>query len=245
MTHAHPKRCLVMIDLQNDFLAPTGPFRIHDDSSSFIGKLQDIATAFHISGYPIFWIRSEYDISTPAAERRIWDPTNRLTGTHTGQTPCCVRGTVGADFPADVQAVIDETNTDGGEGVIVTKTWYSAFKETSFLDELKRREITELFVGGGLTNVCVNATVNDALALGFDVTLLEDCLGWRKRGSHDRALRAMSKLGAHRSLFEDICTDGPLYPAFDYVATRKLPELFYVNGSIPSWRVMMVLHEKA
>ncbi|KAG6817151.1 hypothetical protein H0H87_012112 [Tephrocybe sp. NHM501043] len=247
MTHADPKRCLVMIDLQNDFLAPEGRFRIHKDSLPCTGKLQDMATAFRISAYPIFWIRSEYNINTAAdtpnsAERRIRDPTNYLAGTHTGTTPCCVRGTFGADFPSDVRAVIDQTETHGGESIILTKTWYSAFKDTSFLDELRRRGITELFVGGGLTNVCVNATVNDALALGFQVTLLEDCLGWRKRTSHDRALQAMTKLGAQISSSEDILPNGPHNPTFD--STERKPKLFYVNGSIPSWRAMMALHEK-
>ncbi|KAG6909969.1 hypothetical protein DXG01_014238 [Tephrocybe rancida] len=245
---ATPKRCLVMIDLQNDFIAPEGRFRIHGDSLPFLENLHDISTAFHVSGYPVFWIRSEY--ATPnqdtsnSTERRIWDPTKFLAGTHTGPTPCCVKGSVGADFPLDVRALVDKSSSGQGGSIILTKTWYSAFKETSFLNDLKSRGITELFVGGIQTNVCVNATVNDALAFGFGVTLLEDCLGWRKRASHDRALRAMTKLGARLSSSEVICPTGPLSPTFDSTTWKKLPELLYVNGSIPSWRVMMALHDK-
>ncbi|KAG6830654.1 hypothetical protein H0H92_015551 [Tricholoma furcatifolium] len=235
---SHPRRCLVLIDLQNEFIGAGGHFPIHNDSRRFLQGLPSLATAFHVSGYPIFWIRSEYAKPKKDAKlvkREHLDSTAYLAGTHTGQIACCVKGTLGADFPPDVQLLIDKSDP---ENIILTKTWYSAFKESSFFDELKRRDITELFVGGLLTNVCVNATVNDALSLGFRVTLLEDCLGWRKRASHDRALRAMANLGAN------ISANGPQNPVFDCILRNKLPELFYVNGSIPSWRVMMALHEK-
>lgn len=46
----------------------------------------------------------------------------------------------------------------------------------------------------------------------FNVTLLEDCLGSRKQGSHDRALRAMDKLAAGLSSAEEICVDVPHRP---------------------------------
>ncbi|KAG6861358.1 hypothetical protein C0995_001091 [Termitomyces sp. Mi166 len=89
-----------------------------------------------------------------------------------------------------------------------------------------------------------SATVNDALALCSNVAILEDCHGWGKQSSHDRALRALQKLGACLSLAEEICSNGPHSPTFDSTARNQPPELFYVNGSIPSWRVMMALDEK-
>ncbi|KAG6835648.1 hypothetical protein H0H93_016144 [Arthromyces matolae] len=249
MACPHPKRSLLLIDLQNDFIVPDAPFRIHTDSLPFLNRLQDVVTAFRVSNYPIFWIRSNYPVTTDYVEsplRNNHDPINFLAGTHKSKTPSCVKGTSGAEFPSNVQALIDDPSFgELSQNVVVTKTWYSAFKETPLHDELRQRGITELFVAGILSNVCVNATVNDALVLDFRVSLLEDCLGWRKRGSHDRALRAMSKLGAQILSIEDICgTAGPRSPTFDFTTRRKLPELYYVNGSIPSWRVMMALYEK-
>jgi len=209
--------------------------------------------AFRVSGYPTFWIRSEYrtadtGIIDPAdfeVAQRAWDPTNFLAGTHTGQTPCCEKGSTGAEFPPDVRALIDGSVLPGdGENIIVTKTWYSAFKETALLAELQQREITDIFVCCLMTNVCVNATVIDARVHGFEVALVEDCLGWRKRASHDCTLRAMVKLGACLSSTEEICPNGVDYPTFDFNTGNQLPELYYVNSSITSWRVLMALHEK-
>ncbi|KAG5653379.1 hypothetical protein H0H81_000766 [Sphagnurus paluster] len=247
MSNPQPTRCLVIIDLQNEFLSPEGRFPIHSDSLPLLEKLPDLINAFHSFKYPVIWVRSEYSIatshsnSTSSSSTNIpWDPTNFLTSTHSGKTPCCEKGTPGADFHPKVRTLID---TGDGENIVLTKTWYSAFKDTVLLAELQQRNITDIFICGLLTNVCVHATVTDARALGLEVILLEDCLGWRKRASHDRALRAMSKLGARISSTMEILPNGAqLPPVFDL--PTGLPELYYVNGSIPSWRVMMALYEK-
>lgn len=226
------KRCLVLIDLQNEFLSMSGNFPINKQSRVFLDKLPALTALFRASGQPIFWIRSEYTFDDVEKYRQ----TNLRTGTHSSKVPCCTKGSAGAGFPDDVASLVACSESDPADSVVITKTWFSAFKDTSLLEKLREREVTELYVGGLLTNVCVRATVLDARDLGFDVVLVEDCLGWRKHTSHVRALEEMLTYGAHIVSSNDLDTRRGK-PA-------DLPRLYYVNGSIPSWRVMMALYEK-
>jgi nicotinamidase-related amidase len=235
---APQKRCLLLIDLQNEFLSQDGNFPINKESRGFLDKLPELSAAFRASKRPIFWIRSEYGTTHLSGEvKKSNDNMRTWNGTHSGNTPCCEKGSIGAEFLDEVASLIAESESDlATDNVVVTKTWYSAFKDTSLFTELRDREITDLYIGGLLTNACVSATVLDARDLGFEVTLVEDCLGWRNRLSHDRALEQMLKHGAQIVSSNNLDTKRG--------SVIRFPQLFYVNGSVPSWRVMMALYEK-
>ncbi|KAJ7841319.1 Isochorismatase-like protein [Mycena olivaceomarginata] len=179
-----PKRCLLLVDLQNEFLSPTGNFPIAETWQ--LALLENVSKAvrdFRASGDAVCWVRS--------------DPTASVLHFRTTITA--------------LQAAQD---------LVLTKTWYSAFTDTALRDELTARGITNVYMRGLLTNVCVRATAEGAHALGFPVTVLEDCSGFRKYRSHKQALSQMQEQGIRE------------------------PALYYVNGSIPSWRVLMALYEK-
>lgn len=112
-----------------------------------------------------------------------------LKRTHTGKTRCCEPHSVGAAFPDFVAALIEP------QDVGITKKWYSAFTDTALQDELSTRGITHLYTAGLRTSVCVRATAEEAMALGFAGTVLEDCVGWRKYRSHQQVLRGMRERG--------------------------------------------------
>jgi nicotinamidase-related amidase len=218
----NPKRCLLLVDLQNEFLSPTGNFPI--DAVCQQALLENVSKAvqdFHASGNPVFWVRSEYTTgNTPRTDLDF------LRGTHTGKTPCCAPNSVGAAFPEAVAAL------RGTQDIVITKTRYSAFTDTALHGELTARGITHVYMGGLLTNVCVRATAEEAHTLGFTVTVLEDCLGWRKYKSHKQALRNMRQRGIQVAMRHEV------------FGMPQEPVLYYVNGSIPSWRVLMALYEK-
>ena len=73
----------------------------------------------------------------------------------------------------------------------MTKTWYSAFKDTNLLQMLRGRIVTQLVIVGLLTNVDVLATAADAVRHGLGVWVVEDCLGYRSEAAHDLALSDM------------------------------------------------------
>ncbi|KAF2767344.1 Isochorismatase hydrolase [Teratosphaeria nubilosa] len=100
--------------------------------------------------------------------------------------PCCIRGSWGAEYPESVKPLIDKS-----KDMQVTKTYYSVFGSTSLLLSLRSRLITELFVCGCNTNLSVFATAMDAARYGIKITLVEDCLGYRKKERHDEAIRQL------------------------------------------------------
>ncbi|RMY99648.1 hypothetical protein D0860_08237 [Hortaea werneckii] len=129
------------------------------------------------------------DSSVPAKKAKAVDsieddPELFLTRT-ASREPCCVKGSWGAEYPDDIKALMDEKD------VKVTKTYYSGFGSTSLLLTLRSKLITELFVCGCNTNLSVFATAMDAARYGIQITLIEDCLGYRRRERHDEAIRQL------------------------------------------------------
>ncbi|KAF7330287.1 hypothetical protein MVEN_02466600 [Mycena venus] len=217
----NPKRCLLLIDLQNEFLSPAGNFPI--DGTIQLALNESVSKAvrdFRATTDAVLWVRSEYTTGTTLPRDLDY-----LRGTHTGKTPCCEPNSVGAAFPDSIAAL------QVSQDLVLTKTWYSAFTDTALQDELNAQGITSVYIGGLLTNVCVRATAEEAHALGF--TVLEDCLGFRKYRSHHQALRQIREGGIQVAMRHE-ALGVPL----------QEPVLYYVNGSIPSWRVLMALYEK-
>lgn len=69
---------------------------------------------------------------------------------------------------------------------VVDKPANSAFSRPGFASALRRRGISTLVVTGGETDVCVLATVMQAIDLGFRVVLPTDALCSTSDGAHDK-----------------------------------------------------------
>ena len=74
----------------------------------------------------------------------------------------------------------------------ITKHFYSAFDQTSLLMSLRMNLCTEVYLCGCFTNTSVYATAADAVQHGLQVTVVEDCLGYRNEDKHDEAMRQMA-----------------------------------------------------
>ncbi|KAL8948316.1 MAG: hypothetical protein Q9222_005486 [Ikaeria aurantiellina] len=100
-----------------------------------------------------------------------------------------VGGTHGAELADDILSVVDDKND-----MIMTKHYYSAFDQTSLLMTLRMKLVTEVYLCGCLTNVGVYATAADAVQHGMNVTVIEDCLGYRSEDKHEEAMRQMADI---------------------------------------------------
>lgn len=100
-----------------------------------------------------------------------------------------IDGTKGAEICDELVDVVDE-DLD----LIVTKHHYSAFDHTSLLTALRTKLVTEVYLCGILTNVGVYSTAADAVQHGLQVTVVEDCLGYRSEDKHEEALRQMADI---------------------------------------------------
>ena len=98
-----------------------------------------------------------------------------------------VAGTTGVEVPEDLKELVDDE-----KDMIVIKKYYSAFDQTSLLMSLRMRLVTQIYICGCLTNIAVYATAADAVQHGFDVNIVEDCLGYRSEDKHEEAMRQMA-----------------------------------------------------
>ncbi|OAT09370.1 hypothetical protein BDBG_05163 [Blastomyces gilchristii SLH14081] len=178
------------------------------------------------------------------ATRSAHENSHFLTGTHAGKTPCCPPGSEAAQFYPAITPLID-TDRD----LILTKTWFSAFKETGLAEILRSRAINEVYFAGLLSNVCVLASVTDSIRLGathWKTHVVVDCLGYLREKSHVAALAKLSAITFTLTTPNEPDAAAPAVPAPLITSTHfhPHPTFYYVNGSIPSWRVQIALHHK-
>ena len=80
---------------------------------------------------------------------------------------------------------------DTKKDLVFQKTHYSAFKDGRLVQTLRSKFVTEIYICGTLTNISVFATAMDAARHGIDITIVDDCLGYRSKARHDEALRRL------------------------------------------------------
>src|SRR5215831_1196135 len=73
--------------------------------------------------------------------------------------------------------------------IVIDKTRYSAFAEPTLLAHLREPEAGALIVSGSETDVCVLATVLDAVDLGYRVILVRDAVCSSSDEGHDMLMR--------------------------------------------------------
>ena len=100
-----------------------------------------------------------------------------------------VGGTHGAETLDELKPIVDEESDR-----LIVKQHYSAFDQTSLLMALRMSLVTQLYICGSLTNVGVYSTAADAVQHGFEVILVEDCLGYRSEEKHEEAMRQMADI---------------------------------------------------
>jgi len=193
-------RALVLVDIQNDFL-PGGALAV-PDGDAVIAVARRLMDDFDV-------VVATQDLHPPDhgsfAVNRGADPftMGELGGLPQVLWPAhCVRDTPGAAFADGLPA--DRIDAVFPKGTDPAVDSYSGFfdndhrRATGLAAWLRGRGIARLTVVGLATDYCVRATVLDALALGFEVTVVVD--GCRAVDMHpgdgDAALAEMREAGA-------------------------------------------------
>lgn len=230
------RKALLLLDFQNDFVRPSGALHV-PNTADFLDSIPPIVTAFRAAG-DVVWVRSvfeerrplvDYDqelvvvggpnkqradanSDDPGAEEVIAEAAAAAEAAAeadeeaflTTDTPQCGQPqTPGTQFPAPLLTAID-VNTD----TLLDKSDYSALRSQSLILSFRSRLVTQVYICGSLSNISVYATVLDAVSLGFSVTLIEDCLGFRDFGRHEEAMRRMADIfGANGITTEELCEE--------------------------------------
>jgi acyl-CoA reductase-like NAD-dependent aldehyde dehydrogenase len=150
------RKALLLIDLQHDFLNRPGLLPAFSDLTGPIKKVLTHARASDIS---VAHVRTEVQASG----------TDRMPHWQKNDVWECVSGSVGAQAPEDFEALEGEP--------IFHKQFFSGFGNPGLDDWLRSKNIEELWIAGVYTHGCVRATVMDAYEKGYQVTVIEDCIG--------------------------------------------------------------------
>ncbi|WP_286177353.1 bifunctional nicotinamidase/pyrazinamidase [Stieleria mannarensis] len=208
-TSTTANRALLLIDLQNDFvdggaLAVPGGLEVVDVANALMPKFDCVVATqdWHPADHQSF--------ASQHAAMAVGD-CFQLGGLPQIAWPDhCIQQTHGAEFVASLNRdQIDQVVRKGTNKQIDS---YSAFydnghlQSTGLADEFRRRGVEHLFAMGLATDYCVRATVLDALAEGFRVTLVVDgCRGVElETGDVQRSLEEMQAAGAVLVYSDDV-----------------------------------------
>jgi nicotinamidase-related amidase len=85
---------------------------------------------------------------------------------------------------------------------IIEKSSFSSCGSLTFQAQLETARVKQVLVAGIEAHICVNQTVHDLLASGFQVHLLTECITSRKQDDKKVALEKMQSSGAIPSSLE-------------------------------------------
>lgn len=173
------RAALVVVDMQNVFLAPEEVFG-NPNALAIIPTVNRLAAAMRAAGGTVIWTRQtvshaaplampawQYDLSVPHVRRAV---ETMLAGTHSHA------------LHPDMKVAPDD--------LVLDKYRYSAFlcPGGALRAALEARGIDMLVIAGTLTNVCCESTARDGNMLGYRVIVASDATAAVTDAEHNAAL---------------------------------------------------------
>lgn len=93
------------------------------------------------------------------------------------------------DIDPGMQDLVEPLRKIAGPETIVEKTTYSIFEVPGFAERLKAEGVGRLIFSGAETDVCVLASVFDAIDAGFHVAIAADAVCSSSVDAHDAVLK--------------------------------------------------------
>ncbi len=177
----HSGDALILVDVQIDF-CPGGALPI--------ARGADVVPVLNR------WTGAAADAGVPVYASRDWHPSGHMSFVESGGEwpPHCLQDSVGARFHPDLQLPASAVIVT--KGVRFDRDQYSAFDETGLAVELERRHVRRVWVGGLAQDVCVRATVLDALRHRFEAIVIADGTRPVSPTGGEEALEEMRRAGA-------------------------------------------------
>jgi len=171
---------LIVVDVQWDF-CPGGHLPVLD--------------GHHVVPVINEWIRAALDRGIPVYASRDWHPQGHISFKERGGPwpPHCIQDRSGSQFHPEL--IHDDRIVAVTKGTRFDRDQNSAFDETGLQQQLQYDGVRRLFIGGLALDVCVLATVVDAVQNGFEVQLIKDAARPVDEENGRRSLEQMIKLG--------------------------------------------------
>lgn len=160
---------LLVIDMLNDFVLPGAPLEVPETRTILKAVRREIEKA-RSAGNHIIYLCDTHEQRDREFAKFGW-------------APHAVKGTKGAEIVAELKPRTAD--------VIIHKTTYSGFYNTSLEETLKRLGVDALRITGCVTHLCVLFTASDAVLRDYPVAVVADGVAGIAREDHDAALRIM------------------------------------------------------
>jgi nicotinamidase/pyrazinamidase len=177
---------LIVVDVQNDF-CPGGLLPVRDGDAVV----------------PVLnrWIERARQGGAIIVASRDWHPRDHISFKARGGSwpEHCVQDSPGAAFHPALK--LPEDALIISKGTALDQDNYSAFDGTGLRERLRQAGVRRVWVGGLAQDVCVRATVLDALAAGFETYLIQNATRPVDvyPGDGERAVEEMLQAGARLS----------------------------------------------
>lgn len=169
-------KALISIDYTYDFVADDGKL-----TTGKAGQVIEQAVTTHTKKFI-----EEGDFVVFAID--VHDPSDNFYPENKLFPPHNVIGTNGRALYGSLQAVYERAQEQANV-YWIDKRHYSAFSGTDLDIRLRERGITELYLTGVCTDICVLHTAIDAYNLGYQLFIFEDAVASFDPVGHDWALR--------------------------------------------------------
>jgi nicotinamidase-related amidase len=180
------KTAFMIVDMQKDFVEEGNPLTVRG-AKEVVPKIKEALQAAREAQIPIIHVVRQHRADGTDVEKFRYEIFKK--------TPYAVEHTEGAEIIEDLKEKDDE--------IILPKKRFSAFFQTNLDSLLKRMGVEKLVISGIQTPNCIRATATDALALDYDVILLEDAIGAKNADIHNSNLEDMKSMGIEISAVED------------------------------------------
>ena len=174
--------CLLVVDVQNDFVHPKGSAGQRGEDLSeavaMVPRLVRFIAEARSMSLPVVYVRTTHSEWTDTPSWVYRKSQQKALAT-------CREGSWGAEFYEGISPLPEER--------VVIKHRYSAFINTDLNTVLKAKGTQSVLVTGVATNVCVETTARDAYTFDYYVTLVEDCAAAYDATLHVNTLENISR----------------------------------------------------
>ena len=171
------KTALVLIDLQGAIAArDTAPYKAAD----VIARCAKLAEAVRSAGGTVFYVHV-------------------LIGEFAHRTTDEQRSPMPAKLPPGATEIVPEAGMKQGD-VLISKRQWGAFNGTSLEQQLRRKGVSTIIMGGIATNMGVESTARAAQDLDYDLVFAEDAMSSLSTEWHEFAVKNIfPRMGRVRS----------------------------------------------
>ena len=126
-------------------------------------------------------------------------------------------------YPEGLGETLDSIKKEINDSEAIQKISFSCYGAGDLFNELKSKELSQIIVCGIESHVCVQQTVLDLVANGFQVNLAADAVSSRKKIDYKTSLRRMQFIGVQLTTVESI-----LFELLDVCGTPQFKEILKI-----------------